>query len=147
MSDLVKIFQEYHDFYKAKDDEDLASSPTDGDNLFDEGKVLRHFGSKIRMAQRIGLISLRLAEDLHRLKKIRKHFQDSVDCYELDHREVKDFCESLIAPKELKAKALALTELFPESPRGKFEFTITLISSMLDDIHKNTHRVSQHPRY
>src|SRR5438128_1175798 len=115
---LAANFKKFHESYKDKDDEDLVflatrtieniltqilsafllESPSKKDSLLDDGEPIGRFVNKIHLAQRLGLVSDALAEELHLLRKIRKEFKNKIDCTTLDYKDVRSFCKNLIAP-------------------------------------------------
>ena len=162
--ELIANFRKFQDSYKDKDDEDLVflatqtieniltqillrfllESPEKKDNLFDDGEAVSRFVTKIRLAQRLGLISQGVAEELQLLRKIRKEFKNKIDCTTLDYKDVRAFCKNLIAPAQLKKSAHAI-ENYPDTSRGDFELTVTILSVLLENILNHTKRISDAP--
>lgn len=112
----------------------VKSPSSEKDALFDDGKPLSYFGTKISMAQRLGLISPGLASELQALRRIKKEFKNRLDCQDLEYKDVKGLCENLWAPARMKSKPQLFDGEFPDTPRGNFELTVVVLTSLLENI-------------
>ena len=164
-NDLAETFEKYRVlFSKEESDEDLVFAATktieglltqalrkfllkstDSDTLFDPKKPLEPFHAKISIASRMGLISAGLADELRLLREIRREFRQKIDCATLDYEDVVAFCNNLKAPMQIRSRSIYANEHYPDTPRGNFELTVTILSSLLDDILSRTERTSTAP--
>ncbi len=162
---LIDAYEKYHIKYSAEPDDErlvLISTrtieslltkavqrfflkSTDSDALLDPKMPLEPFHAKIDVAERLALISEGLASELRLLRAIRKEFRQKIDCYSLDCKEVKDFCANLKAPTILRNQSLRAKEKFPDTPRGNFELTVTILSCLLEDILNHTEQIKKIP--
>ena len=162
---LTAIFKKFHASYSDKDDEDLVflatrtieniltdilssflvESASKKDVLLDDGEAVGRFVTKIHLAQRLGLISEGLAEELQLLRKIRKEFKNKIDCTTLDYKDARVFCKNLIAPAQLKKESAYTDEQFPDTSRGNFELTVTILSCLLENILDHTQTIPHVP--
>ena len=162
---LVETFKKFHSIYADQEDEQLVrlaagvtknlvkqilmkyliGGSSKSDELFDDDRPLRHFSAMVHLAYRLGLISKGLAKELHVIRKMRKEFVDSIDCQSLDYKDAQALCERLNAPAQIRVKSLYIKEKFPDTPRGNFELTVTILSCLLEDILKNLSKTSKNP--
>jgi hypothetical protein len=153
---LLTLFEQYHMLYRNKpDDEELVyfsakrieelltqillkfflnSPSSEKDALFDHEKPLNYFSVKISIAQRLGLISQGLAAELQTIRRIKKEFRNRLDCRDLEYKETRILCENLWAPARMKRQPELLNGTFPDTPRGNFELTAVILSSLLENI-------------
>lgn len=162
---LISAFETYHAKYLAEPDdeklvyvatrtiEDLLTrvlqkfflKDTEGDLLFGAKMLLEPFHAKITTAERLGLISKGLADELRLLRVIRKEFRQKIDCYSLEYKEVRIFCANLKAPSHLRNQSSYAKEKFPPTARGNFELAVTILSCLLEDVLHQTREIAHRP--
>ncbi len=152
--ELIEMFKRYHEIYAQEEDEKLVRlaaetaknllkhilmkymvrSSLKKDELFSSERPLRHFNAMIHLAYRLGLISEGLADEIQLVRKMRKQFVRTVDCLTLDYKDAQALCDRLNAPAQIKSKSLYIKEKFPDTARGNFELTATILSCLLENI-------------
>jgi len=165
VEELAPAFRRFHEIYAKPDDEKLVFMAVEAiedlltrilikylvkhtskkDGLFSKDRPLSYFSVKIDLAHRLGLISSGLEEELQTLRKIRKEFKNKIDCAMLDYKHAKVFCNNLKAPSAVKLKSMYAKDQFPDTPRGNFELTVTIISCLLANILNDLEPVSVAP--
>ena len=115
----------------------LVPNPSSSDSLFDGANApISTFSSRIDLLYRIGIISANMNRDLHLVRKIRNQFAHNITGCDFNESSVRDRV-SLLAnssnyqdiPNEWKVK-------FPDTPKGKFLFTISWIQWYLREKEK-----------
>jgi hypothetical protein len=111
----------------------LTPSTSSQDELFDSPMApFSTFGSKIQIAQRLGLISVRLSRDLNLIKKMRNEFAHNVHGSSLESGKIKDLLTNLVSSSEIIKGHEELT-YFPGGGRGDFLKIANIILFHLHD--------------
>ncbi len=164
---LPALFQKNHALYRTESDDEklvyfsvrkieelltqillkffLKSPSSEKDALFDDGKPLNYFSAKISAAERLGLISSGLAAELRTVRRIKKEFKNRLDCTDLEYKEARSLCENLWAPARMKNQPELLNGSFPDTPRGNFELTAVILTSLLENILEYTDETGNIP--
>ncbi len=113
----------------------LLPSPDSEDALFDGGMApLSHFNSKINFTQRLGLISSRLARDIHLVRKMRNEFAHNIDGSTLESGKIKQYLTTLISSSEIVKGHSLISDIFPEGAKGQLLQVANLILFCLNGL-------------
>jgi hypothetical protein len=106
----------------------LAPSAGSQDDLFDGPMAPLHsFSSKIQISQRLGLISLKLSNDINLIKKIRNEFAHNVHGSNLESGKIREFLTHLVKSSKIIEGHNEIRNLYPEGPRGDFFIIANII--------------------
>ncbi len=98
----------------------LAPSAESDDSIFDTPNApLSSFGAKIKISERLGLISTRLARDLNLIRRMRNEFAHNIHGSSLNTGKIKDYFTTLVTSSGIVEGHKDLN-LFPDGPRGDF---------------------------
>ncbi|UZE93030.1 MAG: hypothetical protein IB617_02620 [Candidatus Nealsonbacteria bacterium] len=119
----------------------LVQVSTKDDELFDGPTApLSNFNSKVQFAHRLGLISQKLAHDLHIIRKIRNDFAHNVYGSNLESGVVKDLLTTLIYSSDIVRNLQEARSIYPEGARGDF---LTIASIMLFYLNQEIEKISK----
>ena len=90
-------------------------------------RPLSSFGSRIKVAYSLGLISRSVYDDLIIIKKIRNKFAHRMHDYTFDEPQVIDWCKSLKLAKQLTDS----NPRFPNSHGNMFLLSVTAVANWL----------------
>jgi hypothetical protein len=113
----------------------LLPSPSTRDELLDAEGVLGTFSARINAAQRLGLITVSFARDLHLIRKIRNSFAHEITSSSLSLGSHRDRIRELMPPyKNLAKYEDILTAFFGEKrgPGIEFRFAIAVMAIRLE---------------
>lgn len=99
---------------------------------------LSEFSSKIQLAQRLGLISQKFANDLNIIRKIRNEFAHNVHGSNLDSGKIKELLTTLIYSSDILKNSLEGRNIFPSGVRGDF---LVIAHIMLWYLHQEIERM------
>lgn len=97
------------------------------DNLFDGNRPIYFFGPKIDLAQRAGLISVKLWSDLNYIRKMRDDVAHKIKYYKLNTDKVNHLSEKFIHYLPSYRK-----QYFPEGIQGNFLMVVDLLLLYLE---------------
>ena len=101
----------------------LVPNPTTSDDLFDSPNApFSTFSTKISVTHRLGLISKRMARDLHIIRKIRNQFAHNLSGCSFEDSSVKSRVIELIKGTKYNRESNPRTR-YGEGTRGDFEFS------------------------
>jgi hypothetical protein len=105
-------------------------------DIFLEGAnaPLGTFSSRIDAAQRLGLLSLQAARDIHIIRRMRNEQAHSVVGRKFDDPSMKDQVEHLVKSFRIRERAPFLLNEPYNSVRGHFTVVIFLLVTHLDDL-------------
>ena len=126
----------------------LTPVPTAQDSLFDNAtSPLSSFSSKIDMAFRIGLISGKLARDIHIIRKIRNSFAHDVYGCSFENgsvksrvRELENSASSVWVKQRLEVER---NDNILEGTRGKFLWITSALIWTISDLIKKTGEIEE----
>lgn len=125
----------------------LVPIATSDDPLFsNSNSAISTFSSKVDMSFRLGLISAKLARDIHLIRKIRNNFAHEIFGCNFEMSKVKQRVEEIEKSMEgvdVKTFYELLGEDFPKNTRGKFLILSSSIVYILNEqINQIGHLVS-----
>lgn len=102
------------------------------DNLFDGNRPIYFFGPKIDIAQRTGLISVKLWSDLNYIRKMRDDVAHKIKDYKLNTDKVNHLSEKFIQYLPSYRK-----QYFPEGIQGNFLMVVDLLLLYLEILNED----------
>ena len=103
----------------------LVATPSATDSLLDGANApLSTFSARIDMCYRLGVLSAKFTRDLHLVRKIRNQFAHNITGCSFEESSVRDRIQALANSSGYEKAHESWQKLFPDTPKGQFEFAI-----------------------
>jgi hypothetical protein len=115
----------------------FVPSPSSEDSLFDGPNApLSNLSSRIDMAFQLGLISPRLARDLHLIRRIRNSFAHELEGCSFQASGIANQIAELVRSMDFKTRCPSLLGPPYDGPKGNFAMCVTWVLVHLEDVLK-----------
>ncbi|MDQ5955092.1 MAG: hypothetical protein QG621_95 [Patescibacteria group bacterium] len=102
---------------------------------------LSNFSAKIKICERLGIISPRLGRDLHLIRKIRNEFAHNIHGSSLESGRIKDLLTNLVSTSGIVDNHKEVPG-FPTGARGQFLKVVNIMLYHLNGLIENSSFVS-----
>jgi hypothetical protein len=117
----------------------LTPNSSSKDTLFDDSNApLGTFSVRIDLSCRLGLISPRLARDLHLIRKVRNDFAHSYIPLKFEDAMVCDRVKAIVQSCDIPKRHPLAAESPYDTLKGKFVMVVIFLMLSLQDLIKNT---------